>query len=117
MVTGMRLFIHWLISALAIGIAAYIVPGVSVTLVSALIAAVVLGALNLFIRPIILALTLPINVVTLGLFTLVINAALVLLAAMVVPDFVVDGFWTALLFGLVLAIINWVFHFWARKTV
>ncbi|MHB8709945.1 MAG: phage holin family protein [Minisyncoccota bacterium] len=110
----MKLFFHWLIAALSILIAAYIVPGVSVTFIAALIAAVVLGALNLFIRPILLVLTLPINILTLGLFSLVINAFLVMLASAVVPGFVVGGFWIALLFALVLAVINWVFHFWNR---
>lgn len=110
----MKIFLHWIIAALAIGIAAYIVPNVSVTLVSALIAAVVLGAFNFFLRPILLILTLPINVLTLGLFSLVINALLVLLAAMVVPDFIVPGFWTAFLFALVLSIVNWVFSLWSR---
>lgn len=110
----MKLFFHWLIAALAIGIAAYVVPGVTITPVSALIAAVVLGALNLFIRPILMVLTLPINILTLGLFSLVINAALVLLASYLVPGFTVTGFVTALLFALVLAVINWVFHSWNR---
>jgi putative membrane protein len=110
----MKIFLHWLIAALAIGIAAYIVPNVSVTLVGALIAAVVLGALNLFIRPIIVVLTLPINVLTLGLFSLVINACLVLLATYLVPGFVIIGFWTAVLFAIVLSIVNWVFHLWNR---
>jgi len=113
----MKLFFHWVIATLAIIIGAYIVPGVSITLVGALIAAVVLGALNLFIRPILLVLTLPITLVTLGLFSLVINALLVLLASYLVPGFYVDGFWTALLFALVLAIINWLFHFWSRSNV
>ncbi len=110
----MKLFFHWLIATLAILIAAHLVPGVAVTLVGALIAAVVLGALNLFIRPILIVLTLPINVLTLGLFSLVVNAFLVLLASYLVPGFSVAGFWTALLFALVLAVINWVFHFWSR---
>jgi putative membrane protein len=113
----MKLFFHWLIAALAILIAAYIVPGVTITLVGALIAAVVLGAFNLFIRPILLVLTLPITILTLGLFSLVINALLVLLASYLVPGFAVAGFWTALLFALVLAIVNWVFHFWSRSSV
>ena len=110
----MRLLFQWLVSALAIGIAAYLVPGVSVTLAGALVAAVVLGALNLFIRPILLVLTLPINILTLGLFSLVVNALLVLLVSYLVPGFFVSGFWVALLFALVLAITNWVFHFWSR---
>ncbi|MHB8660590.1 MAG: phage holin family protein [Minisyncoccota bacterium] len=110
----MKLFFHWLIAALAIIIAAYIVPGVSVTVIAALIAAIVLGALNFFVRPILLLLTLPINILTLGLFSLVINALLVMFASYVVHGFVVDGFWSALLFAFVLAVINWVFHFWNR---
>ncbi|HVB20225.1 MAG TPA: phage holin family protein [Candidatus Paceibacterota bacterium] len=112
----MRLFFHWFIAALSIGIAAYIVPGVSVTLIGALIAAVVLGALNLFIRPILLILTLPINIITLGLFSLVINACLIMLVSVLVPGFFVSGFWTALLFAVVLAIINWVFHAWSYSS-
>ncbi|MEK7144662.1 MAG: phage holin family protein [Patescibacteria group bacterium] len=110
----MKLFLHWLIAAVSIGIAAYIVPNVAVTPVSALIAAVVLGALNLFIRPIILILTLPINVLTLGLFSLVINALLVMLASYLVPGFFVAGFWPAFFFALALTIINWVFHLWSH---
>jgi putative membrane protein len=111
----MKILLHWLIAAVAILIAAYIVPGVSVNFISALVAAVVLGALNLFIKPIILILTLPINILTLGLFSLVINACIVLLAALVVPGFGVAGFGSALLFAIVLAIINWIFNSWGEK--
>lgn len=111
----MKIFLHWLIAAAAIGIAAYIIPGVTIDPISALIAAVVLGALNLFIRPVLLILTLPITVITLGLFSLVINALLVLLAAYIVPGFSVASFWTAVLFAFVLAVINWVFSLWNRS--
>lgn len=110
----MKLFLHWVIATLAIIIAAYLVPGVQVTLVGALIAAVVLAALNLFIRPILLVLTLPINIITLGLFSFVINALLVWLASAVVPGFAVAGFLSAFIYALVLAIVNWVFHLWAE---
>ncbi len=108
----MKLFFHWFISALAIFISAYIVPGVAITPIGAVIAAVVLGALNLFIRPIIVILTLPITVLTLGLFSIVINALLVMLTSYLVPEFFVAGFWAAFVFAVVLAIVNWVFHFW-----
>lgn len=111
----MKIFLQWIVSTLAIIIAAYLVPGVTVTLTGAIIAAVVLGALNLFIRPILLVLTLPINILTLGLFSLVINALLVMLASALVPGFVVTGFWIALLFALVLSVINWVFNFWKNN--
>jgi len=110
----MKLIFHWIVAALAIGIAAYLIPNVSVTWLAAVIAAVVLGALNLFIRPIIMVLTLPINVLTLGLFSLVINALLVILASMLVPGFTVEGFWAAFFFAILLAIVNWLFHFWNR---
>ena len=112
----MKLFFHWIIATLAILVAAYIVPNVTVTFTGALIAAVVLGSLNLFIRPILMLLTLPINVLSLGLFSFVVNALLILLASYLVPGFSIVGFWTALLFAVVLAVISWVFHFWSRSS-
>ena len=108
----MKLFLHWLISALAIYLATLIVPGTAVTFSGALIAAVVLGILNLFIRPILIVLTLPITILTLGLFSLVINALLVLVASAVVPGFAIAGFGSALLFSIVLMLVNWVFNSW-----
>ncbi|MSU74767.1 phage holin family protein [Candidatus Kaiserbacteria bacterium] len=110
----MKLFFHWFVAALSIGIAAYIVPDVTVTPISAFIAAVVLGALNLFIRPLITIITLPITVLTLGLFSLAINAFLVMLASYLVPGFFVAGFWPAFFFAISLTVINWVFHFWSH---
>ncbi|PIR82964.1 hypothetical protein COU19_03065 [Candidatus Kaiserbacteria bacterium CG10_big_fil_rev_8_21_14_0_10_56_12] len=111
----MKLLSHWIVAAVSIGIAAYLVPGVTVDLAGAIITAIVLGALNYFIRPLLLVLTLPITVLTLGLFSLIINALLVLVAAAVVPGFVVSGFWSALLFALALAVVNWVFHLWSNQ--
>ena len=110
----MKLFLQWIISAIAIGVAAYLVPGVIVTPSGAFILAVVLGALNLFIRPILVVLTLPITILTLGLFTLVINALLVMLAAYLVPGFSVAGFWSALAFAIILVVVNWVFDLWSH---
>jgi putative membrane protein len=101
--------IHWLVSAAAVGVAAYLIPGVEVTLVGALIAAVVIGIINLFIKPVLTILTLPLTIVTLGLFSLVLNALLVLLVAQVVPGFTVTGFWPALFFSIVLSLVNAVF--------
>ena len=108
----MKLFFHWLVSAIAIGVAAYLIPGVSVTVFGAFIMAVVLGALNLLVRPLLFLLTLPITILTLGLFTLVINGLLVWCAAAVVPGFTVPGFWTAFFFAIVLSIVNGVFNLW-----
>lgn len=110
----MKLLFHWLVSAAAIGIAAYLVPGVSVTVPGALVAAVVLGALNLLVRPLLFLLTLPVTILTLGLFSFVINAVIVLLAAYVVPGFTIASFWAALVFGIVLTIVNWVLHLWQK---
>jgi len=110
----MKLFIQWAISAIAIGVTAYVLPGAMVTFWGAVIVAVVLATLNLLIRPVLFILTLPITILTLGLFSLVINALLILLAAFIVDGFSVDGFWWAMLFALVLAIVNWVFSLWRR---
>lgn len=101
---------HWIISALAIVIAAYLIPGVEVTLVGALVLAIVLAIFNIFIKPIVFVLTLPINVLTLGLFSLVINALLILLADKIIPGFAISGFWIAVLFSVVLSLINAVFN-------
>ena len=111
----MKIIIHWIISALAILITAYLLPGVHLSgVVAALVLALVLGAINATIRRVLIFLTLPISVVTLGLFVFVINALMVLLAAALVPGFSVDGFWWALLFAIVLSIINWVFDSFDR---
>ena len=104
----MGFFISWLVSALAIGITAYLLPGVRLSgFLAALITAVVLGLFNAIIKPLLLLLTLPINILTLGLFTLVINAVLIMLTSAVVPGFSVSGFWQALLFSLVLVLVNY----------
>lgn len=103
----MGLIINWIVYAIAIGLSAYFLPGIGVdSVTTALLVAVVLGLINAILRPVLIILTLPINILTLGLFSLVINALLVLLAANLVPGFQVDGFWWALLFALVLSIIN-----------
>lgn len=103
------LLLKWLIYTLAIIISAYILPGVGVDGVfAALVAALILGLINTFIRPLIIILTLPINILTLGLLTLVINALLIMLADAIVPGLMIENFWWAILFGLILSIIHWV---------
>jgi len=104
----MSLLVHWLIYAVAIVITAYLLPGVRLSGFSAaLVTALVLGLVNTFIKPLLLLLTLPLNILTLGLLTFVINALLILLTSSIVPGFVVSGFWWALLFSLVLSIIHY----------
>jgi putative membrane protein len=100
---------HWIVSALVIIVTAFLVPGASVGVVSALLTAIVLGFLNTFIKPLIVVLTLPINILTLGLFTFVINAVLIMIASAIVPGFKVGGFGSALIFSIVLALVNIIF--------
>jgi putative membrane protein len=105
----MKIILHWFVAALAILITAYILPGVHVSgIVSALVLAVVLGAVNAVLRPVLIFLTLPITILSLGLFVLVINALLVILASYIVPGFAVDSFWWAFIFAIVLAIVSYV---------
>lgn len=108
--------VQWLVSALAVGLAAFLVPGVEVSVIGALLAALVIGLINTFIKPVISALTLPINILTLGIFSLIINALLVLLAAYIVPEFSVNGFWPALLFAIVLTLITVFFGIGRKNT-
>lgn len=105
----MNLLLRWLIMAVSIMAAAYVIPGVVVSgFFSALWVALFLGIVNVLIKPILLLVTLPINILTLGLFTFVINALLILLASSVIKGFMVNGFWAAMLFSIVLSIVNYV---------
>jgi len=103
----MKIILHLFLHTLAILIAAYVIPGVFVSgWFVALSVAVVLGVLNTFLKPILLFLTLPVTIFTLGLFALVVNTALILLATWIVPGFHITSFFTALLFGIILFFIN-----------
>lgn len=107
----MNIILNWILSAIAIMISAYVLPGVHVAgFTVALILAVILGVINAVLKPILLIFTLPINILTLGLFTFVINAFLVMLAAGLVKGFSVDSFWWALAFSLILSLVNGFFH-------
>src|SRR3989339_454693 len=101
----MKLLINWIILTLAVLGTSYILPGVSVSgFWAAFITALVLGVVNVVIKPILLFLTLPINLLTLGVFTFVINALLILLVSAIVPGFSVVNFWWALLFSIVITV-------------
>jgi putative membrane protein len=96
-----------LINAVAIYLTTRILPGIRVPDVpSALVAALVLGLVNAFIRPVVLLLTLPLNILTLGLFTLVVNALMLYLVAAVVPKFEIANFLSALVGALLIAVIS-----------
>ena len=101
--------LHWLVVAIGLAAAAYLVPGVTVADTTALVVgALVLGFVNAIIRPVMTLLTLPITVLTLGLFYLVVNAAAFGLAAALVPGFGVAGFGSAVLGALVVSLVSWV---------
>ncbi|MDO9185291.1 MAG: phage holin family protein [Bacteroidota bacterium] len=105
----MKFIIQLVISTLAVLISAYLLPGVEIvdnSFFTALIVAAVLAFLNAVVKPIMIILTIPITFLTLGLFLLVINALMILLAAKLVDDFRVDGFWWALLFSFILSIVT-----------
>jgi putative membrane protein len=103
----MHMIFSLLLSTAAVAASAYLLPGVHVTgFWTALGVAVVLGIVNALILPLLLLITLPINILSLGLFSFVIIALMVLLVGKIVPGFTVDSFWWALVFALVLAIIN-----------
>ena len=100
-------FFNWLATAVAIMVAAFVLPGVHVASIwTALLVALVLGVLNTLVRPMLIMLTLPITAITFGLFLLVINAVMIVMASHLVPGFTVDGFTWALLFSLAVSLIN-----------
>jgi putative membrane protein len=102
------LLVRWLLLTLAIILTSYLGIGIYVrSFFSAFFAAMVLGVLNALFRPILILITLPINILTLGLFTFVINAVLLLMVSGLVPGFYVYGFWAALFGSLVISLVSW----------
>lgn len=102
------IFVRWLILTIAIIVTSYLLDGIQVSgFFSALFAAAILGILNAFFRPILLIVTLPINILTLGFFTFVINAILLMMASGVIGGFYVAGFWSAVFGSLFISLISW----------
>lgn len=107
----MRMIVNWLLSALALLIVAYIVPGFQVSgILAALLAAVVIGLINATIGLFLKVVTFPLTVVTLGVFWFVVNAIVLKLATWFVPGFNIHGFWPAFLGAIVLSLINMIFR-------
>jgi putative membrane protein len=107
------LIFRWILNAIALLFVAYVVPGFGVaSLYTALIAALILGLVNALVRPLLFVLTLPVTILTLGLFTFVLNALMILLVSTIVKGFTVDGFVPALFGAIVIWVIslvtNWV---------
>ena len=102
-------FFRWMILTVAILVTSYLMDGIQVSgFFSAFFAAAILGILNAFFRPILLVLTLPINILSLGLFTFVLNAVLLMMVSGVIPGFDVYGFWSGLFGSLLISLISWI---------
>ncbi|MFN6038026.1 MAG: phage holin family protein [Bacteroidota bacterium] len=115
----MKFLTKILISTLAILITAYILPGVSIAnnnFLSALIVALVISFLNYFVKPILVILTIPVTFFTLGIFLLVINTIIILLADYMVDGFHVSGFWAAFWFSILLSLVNSIFEKIQQRT-
>ncbi len=109
--------IRWLITTLAVMGASHIIPGISYDSSGTLfVAALLLGIVNALIRPVLLILSLPFIIVTMGFFILVINALLLLFVSSVVRGFHVDGFWNALFAGLIIGLISWLLSSFFRSS-
>lgn len=105
----MSILLKWLLMTVAIMITAYLLPGVSINGVgAAILTALVLGLVNAVLRPILLVLTIPITILTLGLFIFILNGLLVLLTSAIVSGFSVMNIWWAILFSLVFSIVSFV---------
>ena len=105
------ILLRWIVLTVAIISASYLLEGIHVEgFFSALAAAAVLGILNAFFRPILIILTLPINILSLGLFTFVINALLLLMASGVIRGFEVYGFWSAVFGSLIISLVSWLLN-------
>lgn len=103
----MTFILVWILNAVALLLVAYLLPGIAVaSFGSALIAALVLGLLNMLVKPVLVLLTLPITIITLGLFLLVLNALLFWFAGSVLKGFQVNGFWWAVIGALLYSVIS-----------
>lgn len=107
----MNWLLRFLLSSVAVVLTAYLLPGASVTdFWTAMVVAFVLSLVNIFIKPLLILFTIPVTILSLGLFLLVINAMMILLTDYFVDGFDVDGFWWALLFSLILSLFNSLFN-------
>lgn len=112
----MNFIIKLLLNGLAVLITSYLLGGVGVdSFLTAVVVAAILSLLNVVVKPVLIILTIPITVFTLGLFILVINAVIIMIADYFISGFYVDSFWWALLFSIILAIINSIFEDMSKK--
>ena len=104
----MKIIISLILNIFALYVVAYLVPGFEIEgLTAAVVAAIVIGVINTLIKPILQLIALPITIITFGIFAFVINVFLLWLASVIVPGFVIDGFWTAIISSIVLSLVSW----------
>ena len=103
----LNMILKWILYAVIVIFTAWIVPGISVeNFLSAMLVCVIIGLINVFIKPLVQFIALPINFLTLGLFTFVINALLLILAGLITPGFEVEGFLSALFGSIILSVLS-----------
>ena len=109
--------IRWLVTTIAVFAAEKILPGIHCNSAGALLgASLLLGIVNAFVRPILLLLSIPFIIVTMGLFILVVNALMLMLVAQIVPSFSVDGFWNAFFGSIVISLVSWILSSFFRTS-
>lgn len=109
--------IRWLVTTIAVFAAEKIIPGIHCNSAGALLgASLLLGIVNAFVRPILLLLSIPFIIVTMGFFILVVNALMLMLVAQIVPSFSVDGFWNAFFGSIVISLVSWILSSFFRSS-
>ncbi len=106
--------LRWMLNVLAIIITAFILPGFDLTIWGAIVGSVFLGVANAVIRPIIILLTLPLNVLSLGLFTFIINGFMLYLTAATIKGFTIHGFWWAVLSAILLSVVSFLISYFIK---
>jgi len=113
----MNFFLKVLVTSLAVVVATYVLPGVDLqNFLSALLVALVLGLLNMLLKPLLVLLTIPVTIFTFGLFLLVINAFIVQIADFLIGGFEVRNFWWALLFSILLSLVTYLLELPVKKS-
>ena len=109
--------IRWLVTTIAVFAAEKIIPGIHCHSAGALLgASLLLGIINAFVRPILLLLSIPFIILTMGLFILVVNALMQMLVAQIIPSFAVDGFWSAFFGSIVISFVSWILSSFFRSS-
>ncbi len=109
--------IRWFVTTIAVFVAEKLIPGISCDSTGALLGAtLLLGIINAFVRPLLLLLSLPFIIVTMGLFIFVVNALLLLLVSTIIPSFHVDGFWSAFWGAIIISLVSWVLSSFFRSS-